>query len=249
MHTESNYSPLPPSSRISQSQKYVIVRSQRRIFFLKFLLMTLVGWIVGGIASLALEKTFLQLLPGLAPEYQENWLIWSKYISTGIFALIFGADQGLVVCKYISGWWWMLATTVGWLISNHVSTTWIEYIETIAASLEKTLSPTDTFMFAMISTVAYILSGIWLGLCQWLVLRNYAHNPWRWIFLPSFSFLCISVSLIILAQLQDFLPILGQGRFQYFGEQILTALMLGVIPSIALCTFRVKSNSREYTSN
>ncbi|MEM7726913.1 MAG: hypothetical protein AAF208_11165 [Cyanobacteria bacterium P01_A01_bin.45] len=209
--------------------------------------MTFLGWTVGGIASLALEKTFVELLPAIAPEYQQNWLIWSKYITPGVFALIFGADQGLVVYKYISGWWWVSATTFGWLISNYVSSVWIEYISNFAISASQGLSASDRLIFAIMTTVAYIFSGVWLGLFQWLVLRRYAIKSWKWIFVPSCSFLSISVCLIIFTQFQYFFPTLSQPKFKYLGEQILTALMLGVIPSIALCTFRIKPSLVEHT--
>ena len=239
MHTESGNS-IRFTANIRRSRKFLIPPRKRRIFFFRFTLMTLLGWIAGGIASLALKRMFVDLLPAVVNLPHPVLSVWGDYISNLLFALIFGVDQALVVRQYISGRRWMIATTLGWLVATNVSAIWIQYIYFQAASLNQTLSFQQTLLFGFLSTLAYILSGIWLGFFQWLILRQYTARAWKWIFIPTISFFFISVSMFLLAQVRIFIPQLNQNIVRYFSEQILTALMLGIIPGAFLCAFKFK---------
>ncbi|RAM51454.1 MAG: hypothetical protein C6Y22_12895 [Hapalosiphonaceae cyanobacterium JJU2] len=204
--------------------------------------MTFTGWIVGGITSIALEKYFLQTLPPAVLEQQPSWYGLVKFISSVVFAIIFATDQALVLRRYLSGWWlWVLATSVGWLVANHVSTAWINYISSIADSLDKTLSLEDVIFFGGLSTLSYVLSGIWVGFLQWLVLRRYTAGAWWWNFLPSFSYLCISIFVWLLSCLQDLIPEVSRAQILYLSGQALTAIILGVIPAIGFCRLKIYS--------
>ncbi len=234
MKTDSNN-----SSRLDFHQhyplagKFLIPCSQRRRFFIQFTFMTLMGWIVGGIASLALEKTLNSWnLP------IENTLI--SYLGSIVFALIFAADQALVLRSYLSGWLWMLATSVGWLIANGVATAWIKYFVFVGASLNVNSSPDAIVILGFLSTSSYVLSGIWLGFFQWLVLRKYTAGAWWWNFIPAASFFFISLLIWLLSFLKDVLPIAYQSVILSWLGQGLTAITLGVIPAISLCTLKKK---------
>ncbi|MCF2150863.1 hypothetical protein IQ276_031455 [Desmonostoc muscorum LEGE 12446] len=217
--------------------KFLIPRSQRQKFFFQFTLMTLIGWVVGGVASIALEKIILQ---NLSLELQ-TWSIVVRGLGNIVFALIFAADQALVLYRYLSGWQWIFATSVGWLIANGVSTAWINYISSFASSLNQTLSPEQTFILGFLSAIAYIISGIWLGICQWLVLRRYTASAWWWNFLPSISFLLITILVWLLFLVQNFIPEATRNFILYWSGQGLTAIILGAIPAIGLCTLKRNS--------
>lgn len=189
--------------------------------------MTVLGWIIGGIASQALEKTILG---------RQHTLY--SFVSSIVFALIFGIDQAIVLHQYISGWLWMLATTVGWLIANSVSTSWINYISSLASTLNKTLSPSQIMILAILSTLSYIISGVWLGFCQWLVLRRYTKDVWWWNFQPSISFFLISILVWLLSLGQKFIPEVYRSQMVYLIGQGFTAVILGVIPAISLCMLK-----------
>jgi hypothetical protein len=162
-----------------------------------------------------------------------------KSFSTNlIFALIFGADQAIVLRGYLSGWLWLLATCFGWLIANSVSTAWISYISAIAASSNLTLSANQTVILGILSTFLYIFSGIWLGFCQFLVLRRYTTNAWWWTFLPSGSFFFISILIWLLSLVQDFIPEANRTQILYLSGQGFTAVILGVVPAIGLCRLK-----------
>ncbi|MBD2515431.1 hypothetical protein H6G93_10490 [Nostoc sp. FACHB-973] len=220
--------------------KFLIPRSQRQKFFFQFTLMTLIGWVVGGVASIALEKFILQ---NLSLEMQ-TWSIVVRGLGNIVFALIFAADQALVLYRYLSGWQWIFATSVGWLIANGVSTAWINYISSFASSLNQTLSPEQTFILGFLSAIAYIISGIWLGICQWLVLRRYTASAWWWNFLPSISFLLITILVWLLFLVQNLIPEATRNFILYWSGQGLTAIILGAIPAIGLCTLKRDSRRK-----
>ncbi|MEH1910485.1 MAG: hypothetical protein V7L05_07575 [Nostoc sp.] len=240
MQTDSN-SPDHVASANNEPNpgKFLIPRSQRQRFFIQFTLMTLIGWVVGGVASIALEKIILQSFsPGVAIQPQ-TWGILVRSLSNVVFAVIFAADQSLILYRYLPGWQWIFATSVGWLIANGVSTAWINYISSIASS-----SLEDTLILGFLSAIAYIISGIWLGICQWLVLRRYTAGIWWWNFLPSISFLLISILVWLLFVLQSLIPEANRNFILYWSGQLFTAIILGIIPAIGLCTLKKNSHHR-----
>lgn len=224
----------PSESNVKQKKLLLIPRSQRREFFLLFTFMTMLGWIGGGIASVALEKILRENIPA---DFAQNELLWfriAKLIASGLFALIFAADQSIPLNKYISGWSWMFATAIGWLVGNTVSTAWIAYIYSMAASTNQ-ISPQAAIFFTILPTAAYIFSGLWLGLLQWLVLRKHVKGAWWWNFVPPISYLFISISILLISLLQNFIPVIHRDITLFLLTQGLTALILAVIPAIAFC--------------
>lgn len=235
MQTDSNSpSPVASTNNNFHVRKLLIPRSQRRTFLLQFTLMTMLGWVVGGIASIALERIILENVPSA--------FAGVRAISSLVFAVVFAADQSLVLRRYFPGWQWVVATTAGWLIANGVATAWINYISAIAASLNDTPSPELVFIFGFLSTISYIISGIWLGIFQWLVLRRYTNKAWWWNFVPSISFLFISLLIWLLSVIQNFIPEVNRTPVLYWSQQGFTAIILGVVPAIGLCVLKRNSH-------
>ncbi len=220
-------------------QKLLIPRSHRQKFFIQFTLMTVLGWVVGGIASIGLERS---ILGGLPPADSFHWV---KILGNILFAVVFAADQALVLRRYIAGWRWVLATSIGWLIANSIAFSWVRYISSLASSFIDGVPLELAFIWGFLSTISYILAGIWLGLCQWLVLQRYAKQAWWWIFVPSISFFFISIFVWFLSLVQDLIPEMNRTPILYWSEQTFTAIILGVIPAIGLCT--LKRNYRRPT--
>lgn len=243
MQTEPNYpsDAAVSTTDIGNKNEILIARSQRRNFFLIFTSMTIVGWVVGGIASMGAEKAITeQLMPYATPFVQELWYSWGSYVSLTIFALIFAADQAIAVHQYVCGWLWFLATSFGWLTATKVSDAWITYIKSFAVSLNRELSPKETIIFALLSTSAFILSGIWVGFFQWVVLRRYTKGAWWWNFLNSFSFFLISFLILLLSLVQNFIPEVYRAQVLYLCEQGMTALVLAIIPAIGWCRLKIR---------
>ena len=203
------------------------------------------GWVVGGVASIALERIIFQSLP---PAVAVQSQIWIRFLTTVVFAVVFGADQALALRFYLSGWLWMLATSVGWVVANSVAIAWSNYISSIAASLNEALSPEITIILGLLSTISYIISGIWLGLFQWLVLRRYTAGAWWWTFLPSVAFFLISILIWLLSLIQYLIPEVIRTGILYLSEQGFTAIILGVIPAIGLCTLKRNSHRQREVS-
>ncbi|MFB2816601.1 hypothetical protein [Umezakia ovalisporum] len=223
------------------SGKFLIPPSQRRKFFLQFTLMTILGWVVGGITTMGLENSTLgNLLP--VDSFHRV-----KILGNIVFAVVFAADQALVLHRYISGLLWMLATSTGWLVVNSVGIPRVKHISSVVISFHQGESPDLAFMGGLLSTVLYILAVIWLGLCQWLVLRRYAKQLWWWNFLPFLSFTFISIFLCFLSLVKDLIPEVSRTPILYWSEQGFTAIILAIVPAIGLCT--LKTNSHPPTKN
>ncbi|MCM0592783.1 MAG: hypothetical protein HEQ35_28465 [Gloeotrichia echinulata IR180] len=223
--------------------RFLIPPSQRRRFLIQFTFMTCLGWVVGGLASLALENILVSLPSAV---YQDSQIVHtlSGFLSSLLFALIFAADQALVVRRYLSGWLWMLATSVGWLVANSISTAWINYISSIASSLNESLSTDAMLVLGFLSTLSYIISGIWLGLFQWLVLRRCTVGAWWWNFLPTISFFFISMLVWLLSLIHDLIPVAYRAAILYWSQQGFTAVILSVIPAIGLCKLKINSHHK-----
>lgn len=236
------------SSHVASTQnapklrKFLIPRSQTKRFLIRFTFMTCLGWVVGGLASIAVENLLTNFSPGFFPNPQ----IWDDFVwflGVFVFAIIFAADQALVLRPYIPAWRWLLATSIGWLIAQNVSTAWINYISAIATSSPAVSSETIV-SWGGLSTIAYIISGFWLGLCQWLVLLRYTVNAWWWNFLPPICFFFISTLIWLLYMLQNFIPEANRTSILYWNGQGFTALILGFIPAIGLCALKRKQHHK-----
>jgi hypothetical protein len=249
MQTDSNQASTTSSPNITNSFKkesLLIPRNERRKFFLLFTSACIFGWVIGGLFSIEIEQRIQNLLisqfsletPGLFKT------LFKMYFTEVIFALIFASFQAIVLKRYISGWLWLLATTVGWNLSKIISDTWINYISQQASSLYRQPSTSEMILFAALSTAASIFSSLWLGLCQWLVLRRYTTKAWKWIFVPPITFTFISLLIWLLSLAQDLLPEVYSPKIANWGGQGCSALILGIIPAIALCVAKSKTKNQ-----
>jgi hypothetical protein len=237
MPTDSNSPAAVAANQNEANQgRYLIPPFQRRRFCIQFTFMTILGWVGGGIASIALEQAIINNLPMMIAENAIAANTITKTISSVGFAVIFALAQAFVLRRYLSSGLWMLATSVGWLLANSVSTAWINYILSTASSINQGLSADGALFWGFLSTFSYILSGIWLGMCQWSVLRLYAAAAWRWNFIPSIAFVWISFLVWLLSLLPDMIPAFNQQLVLYIIGQFFTAMILGIVPAMGLCS-------------
>ncbi|MDJ0677408.1 MAG: hypothetical protein QNJ36_18850 [Calothrix sp. MO_167.B42] len=240
MENDSNYPADAVSNRTKTGKRSLLLipRSHRRWFFAQFTLATLVGWVLGGIASIFLERNLQGILP-LAFASQPQILSYlTTNFSTGLFAIIFALFQGLLIRRYLSFWWWTIATSMGWLIFLNVAEAWKNYI--LSPTVLQSLPAERVLGFSILSTIAYNVAAIWLGLLQWLVIRQRVIGAWWWTFLPSGIFFTISIFMWLLSLLQEFIPEINRTQILYLSGQGFTAVILGVIPAIALCNLKIK---------
>ena len=88
-------------------------------------------------------------------------------------------------------------------------------------------------------------SGLWQGLLQWLVLRKQVKGGWWWSFVPSISYFFISLSILLISLVQNFIPAIHRDVTLFLLTQGLTALILAVIPAISFCRLRKTVNSEQ----
>ncbi|AKG21740.1 hypothetical protein [Calothrix sp. 336/3] len=242
MHSDSNTG-KQTISQAAQVTKLLIPRSQRQAFFWQFTLMTIMGWVVGGIASIGLEKTLLEKIPESLFQEQPLFSLAFRIAATIIFAVIFATDQALVLRQYISPWLWIIATCIGSLLFTQIAEAWKNYIIFVATSSNPLAE--DIIVYGILSTFAYNFSAIWLGFCQWLVLRRYVTGAWWWNFIMFIAYSLISIVIVGLSMLQGFIPATHRHDITYLITQGVTALILGVIPAFSFCTLKVKSSQSQ----
>lgn len=245
MQAEPNKSSQVSANTFEDAKKipslFLIHPSDRRQFFGGFVLMTIIGWVVGGTMTMVLVQIVNQrLIPNANLTMQWIWHYSWFYASTALFALIFAIDQALVMRKHVSGWLWLLATFLGWLFSQSISHSWITYIQTVVLSLDRDLVTVERVVFTSLSTIAANVAWVWLGFSQWVVLRKYTKNSWWWIFLHTLSFFVISFLVWLLSLGHDFIPEAYRENVLFVSEQIISAAALAIISAIAAC--RLKSN-------
>ena len=66
-----------------------------------------------------------------------------------------------MIFRYLSFWWWTLATSFGWLMFLNVGEAWKNYI--LNPSLTQSLPPNQVVGLGILSTIAYNLAAVWLG--------------------------------------------------------------------------------------
>ncbi len=242
MQTDFNYPDdrdgVSSTTKTGKRPLLLIPRSQRRCFSVEFTLMTILGWIIGGVASIFLESNLPANIPPVFAPQPQIWLILATNLSTSLFAMIFAISQGLVISPYLSFWRWTLTTTFGWLIFLNVAQAWTNYLPSL--TILQSLSTEPMVVIGILSTITYNLAAIWLGLLQWLGFRNRVTASWWWILLPSGIFFTISIFMWLVSLLQEFIPEVYRTQILYLSGQGFTALILGVIPAIALCNFKIK---------
>ncbi|MDF5733715.1 MAG: hypothetical protein PUP92_38530, partial [Rhizonema sp. PD38] len=82
MQTDSN-SPYDrgATKSVPRQQSFLIPRTLRQRFFIQFTLMTIIGWIVGGIISMLIERTIMEILPPAFLQQQMSYTL-GKYLSS-----------------------------------------------------------------------------------------------------------------------------------------------------------------------
>jgi hypothetical protein len=208
-------------------QRFLVPPFQRFQFVLLFVLTTGAGWVL---VELVLRFPSTVVLPPLG---QDGLL--AAFVNGLVVGLIIGASQWLVLRPYIPDWLWIVATTTGYVISTTTLQAWVSILAQI---LNPFLSGAGVHLPApalfAISQASEILLAtvctIWLGLAQWLLLRQYSRPSWSWVFVPSLAIL-LSSTMLSLLNLPGFAQI-----HTWLNLAVLTIGILGITQAIAFCT-------------
>jgi hypothetical protein len=105
-------------------------------------------------------------------------------IETAIGAMIVGLFQALILSKFFSHTWlWIFVNLLAWTVLSGSG----------FGSLGWMTPHTEIFPVRLIFGLIFgAIGGIWIGLWQWLVLKAYFQQAWRWI---GISFLSWMIAL------------------------------------------------------
>lgn len=229
MRSPSSAPPLPMANRLLLVQDFLVSPLDRPRFTLLFVLATEL--------SSFLVKFILQTLqnPALPASWQEGGLA-SALVSGLVSGLMIGTTQWLVLRRYVPDWLWILATTAGYVILMPILQAWQhlmlnQVFPTFSTSAFVNLLPEPVMMIlpGLLGVVLATVSTLWLGLAQWLILRQYTRSGWQWIYVPSIA---VFVSgCVVLIRLM--IPALTRVPL---AMDILTPGILGTIQAIAFCS-------------
>ena len=194
--------PTPPT------KPWLIAPTGRLKFISLFTLLTFLGGLVAA-------RVALRLLPELDPSGSVGLAQAGNGLALVLTGVAIGAAQGFMLRRSVSSWQWIVATSLGWLVSSVVALSWL------ASS------------GGLLSNLAFI----WLGFAQWLVLRQVAKPVWFWILLPCVA----SLMSYLLSPLFDAVTGATGDLITFLLLTINQFAVLGLVEGIGLCTLRQKS--------
>jgi hypothetical protein len=143
-----------------------------------------------------------------------------------------------VLQSYLSDWLWILAGATGYVLLTFSLETWWGWVGQILTwpeviTLVNKFSPMAMpLVSGILRMVLTMFCSLWLGLAQWVVLRQYVRSSGWWIWVPSIAVLISS----IFAACNTLLPHLG--IYLPLETNVLGAGILGLTQAIAFCTLR-----------
>jgi len=212
------------------SLRFLISPFDRLRFTLAFVLATGVGWLLVGLALKPLQGPVL-------PLFLQTESLLGAFVSGLVAGMIVGATQWIVLRRYIPDWLWILATAAGYVVLMTTLQSWDAYWQGFLSLNSTTalggLTPgAIALLSALVRTLLATICAIWLGLSQWLLLRQYARPAWGWVFVPSLAVL-VAASLSGMGSL---FPLAQVGLV--LEPAVLGAGALGMIQAIALAALR-----------
>jgi hypothetical protein len=194
-----------------------------------------VGFVLATGLGAAAVKLVLHLLqqPAVSLHWQQSGLL-EAFVTGFVSGTFVGTSQWLALRRYIPDWFWVLASTAGYVILMPILQAWQPILlDRVLPQLERQpwfnqLPPGLTAVLPLAIGVGLsAICTIWLGVAQWCVLRQYARSSWVWLYVPSAAVLA-SGGVMLLRLL---LPAVEQ----VFAIDVLAACVFGSIPAITLC--------------
>lgn len=175
--------------------------------------------------------------PALPASWQEGGLA-SALVSGLVSGLMIGTTQWLVLRRYVSDWLWILATTAGYVILMPILQAWQHMMLSqvfpafsTSAFANRLPDPVMMILPGLMGVALATVSTLWLGLAQWLVLRQSTRSGWKWIYVPSIAVFVSGCFVLI----QPMIPAWARVPL---AMNVLTPGILGTIQAIAFCSLR-----------
>ncbi len=216
----------------SAAWQFLIPPWERIKFTAAFVLATGVGWFL---TWLMLHSAYSPLRP-----LNLNQGLLGAFVVGLVSGTVVSASQWLVLRRYLPDWLWILAGATGYGLLMLTLEAWSGVLGQAMttpriASFFSQFSPTTVSVMsgAMQAGIA-AMSALWLGITQWLLLRQYARFSSWWIGVPAIAVVLSSGFAALnagLPLLQVHLPL---------ETSVLGAGVLGITQAIALGALRKK---------
>ncbi len=234
-------SPTMPSIPQAHSQ-HLIPPFERIQFTGLFVLATGVGWFLIGLILRSVQDPTLVNYPALG-NYLEGKGLLSALVTGFVSGMVVSATQWLVLRRYLPDWLWILAGATGYVLLTTTLEAWWGWIgqamilPEVIALAEKASPQTIVVLAGLIRTLLAAVCSIWLGVAQWLLLRQYTRSSRWWIWVPSIAVIVSALFIAFGAGL-----VLLKVNFP-LDVNVLGAGILGTTQAIALCALHRRSNS------
>lgn len=243
MRSQLSFLSMGASTSPITSQPFLITPLNRFRFTVLFVLATGLGWV--------LEAGILRTLdtPMLPQLWQTGGLL-GAFVTGLVAGAIVSALQWLVLRRYLSDWLWILASSVGYVLLMTTQEAWWSLLDQLLKNTEwfaniSTMHPRATLLASgAISTLLSALCAVWLGIAQWLFLRQYTQSSRWWVMIPSIAVL-LSSGLFTLGSLVP--PLININLA--LEPTALGSGILGTIQAIALCALRQRVSHRAMSSS
>lgn len=223
------------------SQRYLISPFERIQFTGLFVLATGVGWFVIGLILRSVQDLTLV-------NYLEGRGLLSALVSGFVSGLVVSATQWFVLRRYLPDWLWILAGATGYVLLTTTLEAWWGWIgqamtlPEVMALAEKVPPQTMVTLTGLTRMGLAAVCSIWLGVAQWLLLRQYTRFSRWWIGVPAIAvmvsalFTAFSAGLVLL---NVNVPL---------DSNVLGAGILGITQAIALCALQRRTSNHTLTA-
>lgn len=240
-------SPLSPSHQampgLTPAQPFLIPPFERFRFTLSFILATGLGWLLIWLVLRSIQDP-------LMPISAANQGLLSTFVVGFVSGIVVSATQWLALRRYVPDWLWILAGATGYVLLTITVEAWWRWIEQAmglpeVVALADRLSPTAIGLISTTLRVGLTATcALWLGITQWLFLRQYTQSSSWWLGVPAIAVLLSSGFVALSAGL------LSLGVRLPLEPSVLAAGVLGTTQAIALCLLQKRVNlaGRDSTS-
>lgn len=230
-----------PSIPQTHSQHSLIPPFERIQFTGLFVLATGVGWfLIWSILRSVQDPTLVNYLEGRG--------LLSALVTGLVSGLVVSATQWLVLRRYLPDWLWILASATGYVLLTTTLESWWGWIgqamilPEVNALAERVSPQTMVMLTGLIRTVLAAICSIWLGVTQWLLLRQYTRSSRWWIGVPS-------IAVIFSALFTSFSAGLVLLKVNFpLDVNVLGAGILGITQAISLCALQRRTGNNVLTA-
>lgn len=145
-------------------------------------------WVIANILGAALGSAIAFTV--ISPMQSGNTFTRDLLQVGAIMGVAIGVAQWLVLFRWRRGALWILATAVGWAIGLSIYRPIFSFLSDFFAWTRSVIAIPLAFTLA-----AFTIGGV-IGLCQWLILRNWVKKSHLWILINLWA---IGVSFFIAA--------------------------------------------------